>query len=275
VKLLAIILATMTVATALAATVASARAGSGPDLVVTVAADPRSPKTGREVTYTIKVRNRGDRAASGVELFVGCDDNLQCGPAGAVPATLNAGASAKATMVAIANPCGLSFTRSARVRVEVSSTSVDPDLSNNSDQVTVKLQKCATTELAKARLDVRPKRVKFGTRPVGSLTFKGVTVTNTSRRSLLVLVDAIELPDDFNFGNLAGSTCIALEGQVLAPGESCVAIVGFQPSEFFAGQRQTATLLATASDPASGELLRSVTVKVLGKGRVVRRPPSG
>ena len=102
--------------------------------------------------------------------------------------------------------------------------------------------------------------------PVGSLTFAQVTVTNTSSMSLLVLVDAIELPDDFNFGNLAGSTCIALEGQVLAPGESCVAVVGFQPSEFFAGHWQTATLLVTARNPASGALLESVTVKVRGKG---------
>ena len=78
--------------------------------------------------------------------------------------------------------------------------------------------------------------------------------------------DAVQLPDDFNFGNLAGSTCIALEGQVLAPGESCVAVVGFQPSEFFAGHKQTATLLVTARDPASGALLESVAVRVRGKG---------
>ena len=74
------------------------------------------------------------------------------------------------------------------------------------------------------------------------------------------------LPDDFDFGNIGGSTCIALEGQVLAPGESCVAVVGFQPSEFFAGHWQTATLLATARDPVDGALLRSVTVRVRGKG---------
>jgi hypothetical protein len=115
-------------------------------------------------------------------------------------------------------------------------------------------------------LGVSPKQVNFGTQPVGSLTFEGVTVTNTSSSSLLVLVDAVVLPDDFNFGNLAGSTCIALEGQVLAPGESCVAVVAFQPSEFFAGRWQTATLLATARDPASGALLQSVTVRVRGRG---------
>ena len=125
----------------------------------------------------------------------------------------------------------------------------------------------APSALAAPRLlQVSPKQVSFGTQPVGSLTFAEVTVTNTSSMSLLVLVDAVELPDDFNFGNLAGSTCIALEGQVLAPGESCVAVVGFQPSEFFAGHWQTATLLVTARNPASGALLESVTVKVRGKG---------
>jgi hypothetical protein len=42
------------------------------------------------------------------------------------------------------------------------------------------------------RRQVGPKQVNFGTRPVGSLTFAEVTVTNTSSMSLL-LVDAVEL----------------------------------------------------------------------------------
>jgi len=121
--------------------------------------------------------------------------------------------------------------------------------------------------LAATRLvRVSPKHINFGTQPVGTLTFAELAVTNASATSLLVLVDAVELPDDFNFGNLAGSTCIALEGQVLTPGESCIAVVAFQPSEFFAGRRQTATLLVTASDPSSGARLDSVTVKVTGRG---------
>jgi hypothetical protein len=123
-----------------------------------------------------------------------------------------------------------------------------------------------TAVAATRLLQVSPRLVNFGTQPVGSLTFADVTVANTSSMSLFVLVDAVELPDDFNFGNLTGSTCIALEGQVLAPGESCVAVVGFQPSEFFAGQLQTATLLVTARDPVSGALLESVTVRVRGRG---------
>jgi hypothetical protein len=134
--------ATLALAAALAASVPSAAAQSGPDLGVTVTADRRSANAGRAVTYTITVANVGDTAATGVELFVGCADNLQCGAVGAVPATLEAGAVATATMVAIANPCGLSLTRSATVQVEVRSASVDPDLSNNSDLVTIQLQKC-------------------------------------------------------------------------------------------------------------------------------------
>jgi hypothetical protein len=125
----------------------------------------------------------------------------------------------------------------------------------------------APTALAAPRLlQVSPKQLNFGTQPVGSMTFQGVTVTNTSSVSLLVLVDAVVLPDDFNFGNIGGSTCIALEGQVLGPGESCVAVVGFQPSEFFAGRWQRATLLVTARDPVSGALQQSVTVRVRGRG---------
>ena len=134
--------AALTLAAALAASVPPATAQSGPDLAVTVTADRQRANAGRAVTYTITVANLGDTAATGVELFVGCSDNLQCGQVGAIPATLEAGASATATMSAIANPCGLSLTRSATVHVEVRSASVDPDLSNNSAQVTIRLQKC-------------------------------------------------------------------------------------------------------------------------------------
>jgi hypothetical protein len=53
---------------------------------------------------------------------------------------------------------------------------------------------------------------------------------------------------------------------VLAPGQSCVAVVGFQPSKFFAGRWQRARLLVTARDPASNALLQSVRVRVRGRG---------
>ena len=120
----------------------SAAAQSGPDLAVTVVADRTTAKAGTSVTYTITVSNLGDATATDLALFVGCFDNLQCGPVGAIPATLEAGASVTVTMVAVANPCGLSITRDATVVAEVSSTSPDPDPTSNRDTVTIRLQEC-------------------------------------------------------------------------------------------------------------------------------------
>jgi hypothetical protein len=140
--LLRAMLATLALAGALAVGVPSAAAQSGPDPAVTIVADRTTAKAGQPVTYTITVSNLGDASATEASLFVGCFDNLQCGPVGTVPATLEAGVSVTVTMVAIANPCGLSITRDATVRAEVSSTSPDTDLSNNSDSVTIRLQKC-------------------------------------------------------------------------------------------------------------------------------------
>jgi hypothetical protein len=120
----------------------SAAAQLGADLAVTIEADRTSAKTGQLVTYTITVSNLGDATATDVALFVGCFDNLQCGPVGAIPGTLEAGASVTVTMVAIANPCGLSITRDATVVAEVSSSSLDADPTNNRDSVTIRLQKC-------------------------------------------------------------------------------------------------------------------------------------
>jgi uncharacterized membrane protein len=116
-------------------------AQSSADLAVTITADRTTAKAGQLVTYTITVSNLGDATATDVALFVGCFDNLQCGPAGAIPGTLEAGASVTVTMVATANPCGLSITRDATVVAEVSS-SVDADPTNNRDSVTIRLQKC-------------------------------------------------------------------------------------------------------------------------------------
>jgi hypothetical protein len=63
------------------------------------------------------------------------------GRVGVGPATLEAGASVTATMVATANPCGLSITRDATVDAQAS-TSPDVDPTNNRDSVTIRLQKC-------------------------------------------------------------------------------------------------------------------------------------
>jgi uncharacterized repeat protein (TIGR01451 family) len=120
----------------------AADAQSSPDLAVTIVADRTNAKAGELVTYTITVSNLGDATATGTTLSVGCSDNLQCGPVSAIPGILDPGTSVTATMVATANPCGLSITRDATVAAEVSSTSVDADPNNNRDLVTIRLQKC-------------------------------------------------------------------------------------------------------------------------------------
>ena len=115
-------------------------------------------------------------------------------------------------------------------------------------------------------LRITPRQINFGSQPVGSENFDSVSLTNTSASDLRVLVSA-GLPDDFGFGLFPGSTCPALDpGGILAPGETCVAVVRFSPTEFFAGLHQTGLLTATASDPATEDLLETDVVPVRGRG---------
>jgi len=51
----------------------------------------------------------------------------------------------------------------------------------------------------------------------------------------------------------------------LGPGESCVFVVRFWPSEQFLGLKQDQRFLATATDPLTGEVLDSVTSVFLGR----------
>jgi uncharacterized membrane protein len=135
-------LAALTLAGLLAVGAPAALAQSGSDLAVTIEADRTTAKAGQAVTYTITVSNLGDATATDVSLFLGCSDNLQCGLFNSTLGDLDPGASVTVTMVAIANPCGLSIDRDATVVAEVSSTSVDANLSNNTDRVTIRLQRC-------------------------------------------------------------------------------------------------------------------------------------
>jgi uncharacterized membrane protein len=141
-RLVRAMLAILTLAGLLAVGAPAALAQSGPDLAVTIEADRTTAKAGQAVTYTITVSNLGDATATDVSLFLGCSDNLQCGLFNSTLGSLEPGASVTVTMVAIANPCGLSISRDATVVAEVSSTSPDANLSNNSDRVTIRLQRC-------------------------------------------------------------------------------------------------------------------------------------
>jgi len=135
-------LTTLALAGLLAVGMPSAAAQSGPNLAITIEADRTTAKAGQAVTYTITVSNLGDATATDVSLFLGCSDNLQCGLFDSTLGNIEPGASVTVTMVATANPCGLSITRDATVVAEVSSTSFDADPTNNRDSVTIRLQKC-------------------------------------------------------------------------------------------------------------------------------------
>ena len=116
-------------------------------------------------------------------------------------------------------------------------------------------------------LGVTPRTVHFGAKPVGSVMSKNVTVTNTSSETISLTIDVIKDWDDFETGVL-GTTCTFSE-QLLAPGESCVVVVKFTPETAggFEGVKQDQTLLATAKDPATGELLDSVEIRFIGMAR--------
>jgi hypothetical protein len=66
---------------------------------------------------------------------------------------------------------------------------------------------------------VTPRTINFGTVPVGTEVLQGATITNVSGSDVLLLVEG-GLPDDFGFGLLSGSTCPALEPNILAAGDS-------------------------------------------------------
>src|SRR5919108_2288820 len=57
----------------------------------------------------------------------------------------------------------------------------------------------AATATAASPLSISPQRVNFGTKPVGTTTFKTIKVMNTSGESLLVAMTG-GLPDDFGWG---------------------------------------------------------------------------
>jgi hypothetical protein len=108
--------------------------------------------------------------------------------------------------------------------------------------------------------------VNFGTKPVGSFTVKSATVTNTSSETINLDIDVTRDWDDYSTG-LTGSTCSFFEPAPLAPGESCVVLVGFRPSFDFVGLKQDQILLITATEPLTDAALDSVELFFFGRAR--------
>jgi len=126
----------------------------------------------------------------------------------------------------------------------------------------------AAAAAATSLVSISPQRVNFGTKAVGTTTFKTVTVRNTSEADLLVHVGG-GLPDDFGWGGVpSDSPCVFSPGAVLAPGDSCEVFVRFSPTEFFVQfGRQTGTLEVTVSDPSTLAVLETTLVTITGSGR--------
>jgi hypothetical protein len=132
----------------------------------------------------------------------------------------------------------------------------------------VLIESAAVSSVLAARSDVltaRPSTIDFHTRPVGSENYKRAKITNTSGSDVALLVEG-GLPDDFGFGLLPGSTCPVLGRETLAAGQSCLVVVRFSPTEFFAGWPQEGSLNATAADPITGVVFATLTIPVTGTG---------
>jgi hypothetical protein len=123
----------------------------------------------------------------------------------------------------------------------------------------------ASSTAASNVLKVTPGTVNFGTKPVGSSTFKGTTLTNTSDEPIVVTLSLVRSWDDFA-GGAVGSTCPG-ESFTLAPGESCTLVEAFRPSEGFEGLKQDQIWVATATDPESGAILETDEILFLGRAR--------
>jgi hypothetical protein len=116
-------------------------------------------------------------------------------------------------------------------------------------------------------LRVTPGNVNFGAKPLGSVTFKSITVTNGGTETIDLVINVTRDWDDFTFGSLPGSTCPVYEPAPLAAGESCALVVGFWPSETFVGLKQDQIFLATATDPITHELLDTAEFVFFGRAR--------
>ena len=118
-----------------------------------------------------------------------------------------------------------------------------------------------------AGLTASPSTIDFHTQRVGTENYKRIKITNSSASDVAVLVEG-GLPDDFGFGLMPGSTCPVLAREIVARGESCYAVVRFSPTEFFADWNQEGSLIATGADPATGTVIATLNIPVLGTGKL-------
>lgn len=121
-----------------------------------------------------------------------------------------------------------------------------------------------------AVIKIAPKQIDFGMKAITDPPtdyYDGVKISNVSSTTLKVVVSA-GLPDDFGFGLMPGSTCPVFDTDPpMASGASCRAVVRFTPTAFFAGREQNGTMIITATDPATQQVVTTIEVSVTGTGR--------
>ncbi|HLM92371.1 MAG TPA: hypothetical protein VK273_01015 [Gaiellaceae bacterium] len=115
-------------------------------------------------------------------------------------------------------------------------------------------------------LQVTPRTVNFGAKPVESSTIKFTTISNTSDEAVLLTLTLVRSWDDFA-GGLVESTCTLFEPAVLAPGESCTLVERFVPHDEFIGIKQDQIWVATATDVNTGEVLDTEELVFFGRAR--------
>ena len=114
-------------------------------------------------------------------------------------------------------------------------------------------------------LVAKPAMVDFHSKHVGTENYRGTKITNRTGAAVRLVVTA-GLPDDFGFGLMPGSDCpVFSPGEVLAPGDSCDAVVRFSPTEGFLGWPAVGELVAIATNPVTGEPVDELHVPVYGK----------
>jgi hypothetical protein len=117
---------------------------------------------------------------------------------------------------------------------------------------------------APAPVKIAPTQVKFGKQPFESFTKKSFSVTNKSSENVVVTIEPVRVPDDFSPGQIESTCPLAFTETVLAPGETCTHVIGFRPTEFFAGP-ELAILRVVVRDEA-GNVLYTRDVEITGRG---------
>jgi hypothetical protein len=115
---------------------------------------------------------------------------------------------------------------------------------------------------ANPSIEIDPAGVWFGVQPFGSSTLEEFAIRNTGDGAVTIAVETVEVGDDFSPGQTS-STCPLTSETVLEPGEECVHVVGFQPSEFFGGYEEARMRVVATS--AEGDVVRR-EVKLAGRG---------